>query len=94
MKFSFWEQLSIRIIVLFVVAMLVSYVPQLMPGFLGDWQCNDTSFHMGDHYNSPHWHWGWRHWLWMFMCLCLFITQSVRIIIFISKKRNTSEYHS
>ena len=92
MKITFWEKLSIRIVILFVMAMFVSHVPQYMRGFFGDWWCTDvTTFHYNSTYVTPHWHWGWQHWLWVFMCICLFIVQSVRIYYFIENQDRKGE---
>lgn len=78
--------ISLRVIALFVIAMLVSFIPELIPDFFGDWNCNGCTYG-GDYRNHmPQTHWGYRHWLFFTMGVSLFIIQIVDIINYIDKK--------
>lgn len=92
MKITKTHLLSLRIIVLFTIAILST--------FLGDWKCDgsgkrylDDVYVMYERCNysicslhDPSWHWGYRHWIYFVMCITLFIIQLVDIINFSSKK--------
>jgi hypothetical protein len=88
MKLNRWYALSLRVIVLFVTAMLVSFSPELLRGFFGD------ELYVADKYGyMPHtydwvdekWDWGFRHKLYFCMCICLFIVQAVRLFVWVDK---------
>lgn len=89
MTISNWEKLSIRIIILFVVAMIVSYIPEMsiMRDFFSDSYCTLENCSTEWSHRKPEWHWGWRHWLFLFMGLALFITQAIRLGVFIDKNK-------
>ena len=77
--------LSLQIILVFVVMMFSSYIPDLFPKFFGDYQCiakhyTEMGICYGDHY-----HWGWRHILFLCMGIALFFVQVIRIISFCDK---------
>lgn len=84
----------LRIVLLFVIIMFMSFIPDNYHDFFGDYHCHGTetirnadgSF---NHYegcevmNYEHgatWHWGFRHWVWMLMGLALFIYNAVLLI--------------
>lgn len=87
-------KISLRIIALFLVAILVSKIPELYPNFFGDWHCEGSELIWDDeshkHYHSegcdmfqnhnPSWHWGYQHYLFFLMGLSLTIVQIVDIV--------------
>lgn len=87
--------ISIRVIILFTIAIFSTFVPELYRPFFGDWFCEgairDDTWHLigcqytdwGTHDST--WHWGYRHWLYLMMCLSLFIIQVVQIIKIVEK---------
>ena len=93
---------SIRVIAMFMGAILLSYIPVLMPKFFGDWYCqgkwiistDQNGFNQylgcdtGEGRHNAEWHWGYQHWLFFFMGLCLMIIQIVDIINLINKNEN------
>lgn len=88
--------ISLRVIALFAIAMLVSFIPELVPDFFGDWMCKGRECiapvkdgfigsYLGCDYaalpeHNPTNHWGYRHWLFFAMGVSLFIIQIVDII--------------
>jgi len=89
---------SIRVIAMFMGAILLSFIPLSMPKYFGDWICegslsriNGSNYEFSgcNYYNTFHkstWHWGYQHWLFFFMGLCLMIIQIVDIINIINKE--------
>lgn len=79
---------SLRIIALFSIAILMSFLPDYYPLFFGDYSCNIINLSHG--FNGReydiHSHWGYRHYLYFYMGVCLFILQVVDIINYISYK--------
>lgn len=89
-------ELSLRIILIFVTAILASFIPDNFPSFFGDWHCVTGSglyiykgstnieghFQYCSLYGShlPTWHFGYRHYLWCIMGIVLFIIQIVYLI--------------
>jgi len=88
-KVSNWEKVSLRIIMLFVVAMIFSFIPEIsfMRDFFGDVYCSIEHTSFEDQHSEPTWHWGWRHWLFLFMGVALFITQAIKLGFFIDKTK-------
>lgn len=92
-------KISLRIIALFMVAILVSKIPELYPKFFGDWFCEgrkivwEDAEHRRYHIegcdifqeHNPMWHFGYQHYLFFLMGLSLSIIQIIDIIS-ISKK--------
>lgn len=73
--FDYWRRLSLRVIFLFITAMLVSFFPAALRNFFGDIQV------ISDHsLIDDNWNWGFRHYLYWWMCVILFIIQAIRII--------------
>lgn len=91
-----------RIVLLFGIVMLMSFIPENFRELFGDWQCEGSHYnpsdrsHIGCVYisqyesHSPTWHWGFRHWIWMLMGVALFIYNTILIIIKIDK-HNTND---
>ena len=82
-KITDWEKLSGKVIVLFLIAMLMSYSPGLLRGFFDDnlYPANNTHGIMDDK-----WEWGFRHYLYFFMNVALFVIQVVRIFKWVFKR--------
>ena len=85
-------KVSFRIIAIFGIAFIMSFIPDLTPNTFGDWLCegygsyNDNVKHcMVRGYHDAQYHWGYRHWVWFAMGLSLFIVQVVDIINLIDK---------
>ncbi len=84
-------KISLRIIFIFGIALIMSFIPDLYPKQFGDWLCEGSIHYYGAnsikecmHSSSPHnaeWHWGYRHWVWFLMGLSLFFLQIRDIII-------------
>lgn len=82
------QYISLRIILLFTVAILSTFLGELLSGFLGDWECDITGmchYGYGKEYYS-HVHWGYRHWLYFVMCVMLFIIQANDVIQLVKKQ--------
>ena len=70
-------KLVIDILLISVLVMLFSFVPENAREFFGDWQCQGSgeaikdTYHYtgcnygGGGYHDPEWHWGFRHYVWM-----------------------------
>lgn len=100
MKASVYTRVSINIVAIFVIIILMSFVPDHFREFFGDWQCVGANYVFSTdviygHYEGCDYgpgehlaqiHWGYRHWLWFLMGIFLFIVQVVRIINIISKE--------
>lgn len=87
-KITDWEKLSIRVILLFVTAMLVSFSPEFLRGFFGDEMYKDdyTRGMVDGHYS-----WGFRHTLYFWMCIVLFAIQAVKICKWITERSTESD---
>ena len=91
MKTNKYTIFSVNITVLFLIAILSSFIPEYYAGFFGDHICKGSTYeilngkylrHGCDFFDihEPELHWGYRHYLWFLMGLSLFIGQIVRII--------------
>lgn len=94
MNISIFTKISAQVAFIFITIIFASWIPDLFPGFFGDWFCRgytkDSPFclyHEVTH--EQQWHWGHRHILWVIMGTVLFIIQVVRIIKFIEKTDKT-----
>jgi hypothetical protein len=81
MKLNKWNILSLRVIALFTITILISFVSEPMRSFFGDTpNLPDDHGHIwGGGMVDREWNWGWRHYLYIFMCICLFVIESVRL---------------
>ena len=89
-----------RIVLLFSIIILMSFIPESNREFFGDWQCQGMTYlkangeYLGCYYegnrapHDPTWHWGFRHWIWMLMGIALFIYNTVLIIITLEKNQD------
>lgn len=83
-------KISIRVIALFTIAILFSYLGDYLSPYFGDWYCQgrkwagsdligcDVSYCGASH--NPKSHWGYRHYLFFLMGFSLFIIQVIDII--------------
>lgn len=91
-------KLSLRVCLLFIIAILFSFIPEMFRGIFGDWACTGAKlYYDGNHriidgclytqtIHDPGYHWGYRHWLYFFMGLSLAIIQFINIVNLINKK--------
>lgn len=83
---QFSTVISLRIMFIFGVGILMSFLPEAYPNFFGDEHCDFINLtHNGGYWKVPHTHWGYRHWMYFAMGLCLFIAQAVFLIKYIDK---------
>ncbi len=96
------NKISLRVFLLFSIAIASTFIPDNLHEFFGDTLCTTGSGFriwgsntVGTHYqycnysmeHEPNtWHWGYRHWLYLFMTIILFIIQVIDIVIFIVKE--------
>lgn len=81
-------KLSIKIIIIFAVLIICSFIPELFPDFFGDKICNGSGdFFIGKGIkcdfgliHAPTNHFGYRHWLFIVMGFVLFLIQTFDII--------------
>jgi hypothetical protein len=87
MKINKWYALSLRVIGLFVTAMIVSFSPELLRDFFADelYKVDSSGYNWHHSLVDDDWSWGYRHYLYFFMCLALFIIQAVRLFKWIEK---------
>ena len=84
---------KIRLVGIFAIVILFSFIPESFPGFFGDWACQggkvihigDTSSFEGCFYGPgyPHCattHWGFRHWMWSLCGLTLFVWNVIELL--------------
>ena len=76
---DYWIKLSLRVMVLFFLAMIVSFLPDYFRSFFGDLPMDPKAYHFGAMIDD-NWDWGYRHYLFFYMCTILFGIQSARII--------------
>jgi hypothetical protein len=98
MKLKKNQIISLKVILLFSIAILSTFVADYLRLFLGDWKCEGsgnsivgTWRHEKCNYTDFHdasWHWGYRHWLYLGMCLSLFVIQVIEIVNYANSKEN------
>ena len=91
MKLNKMQKRSLQIIVLFVIAMLSTLIPENFPALFGDWVCQGSGEKIdvgyAIHYtkcdyngfHNPTTHFGFRHWIYIAMCVVLFVIQILDI---------------
>lgn len=79
-----------RIVSVFIVAMILSFIGEYAHAFLGDWHCKGCNYSESGYSNmhEPQWHWGYRHWLFFIMGIFLFILQAVDIIMYLDNSED------
>lgn len=89
-KIDFFTKLSINVVIIFLVVIVFSLVPDNFPKLFGDEWCSGVTtnvitgekeyfFHYSDRHMTPKYHWGYRHWMWSCMGARLFVIQILRI---------------
>jgi hypothetical protein len=80
MKLRKTQVVSLRIIVLFTVAIFSTFLTDNLHSFFGDHYCTIPN-HRGDIgiHTEPEWHWGYRHTLYFIMSTTLFAIQLIDI---------------
>jgi len=83
---------KLKLITIFAIVILFSFIPETFPEFFGDWVCQGgklivqgnsydivgCSYTQQDH--MPSTHWGFRHWMWTLCGVTLFIWNVVELI--------------
>ena len=73
----------LKIISLFGIVILMSFIPENFRDFFGDWYCENSDnlckYDASAHHAAT-WHWGFRHYIWCLMGLTLFIYNVVLMI--------------
>lgn len=93
MKFEVYFAITIRIVILFVVGMLFTFVPDYLREFFGDVDCTGKTYELfGKTYQgcrsefvNDGYDWGARHYWYTFMMLCLFLLSIINVIVAINK---------
>ena len=71
----------LRIVILFVTVMLMSFIPENFREAFGDEYCKiQHHIYGGNFHDYPEWHWGFRHFAWCGMGITLFIYNAVLLI--------------
>ena len=86
--------ISLRIVALFIMAIIISFIPDYFHTFLGDINClgNINTHYCSSGYSQYsythgiEWHWAYRHWLFAAMGFFLAVVQVVNIIQIASKE--------
>jgi len=87
MKFTKTQAVSLRVVILFIMAINSTFIGEFLSDFLGDWRCNGCSYGSLDNIiHSSRIHFGYRHWLYFIMCIILFVIQAIDIFNFIESK--------
>lgn len=74
-------KIMLRIVLLFVTVMLMSFIPENFRDLFGDVYCKiPHHLYAGDWHDYPVWHWGFRHFAWCGMGITLFIYNAVLLI--------------
>ncbi len=79
-----YTNISLRIIIIFALAIGLSFIPDNFHSFFGDRFCKGNCLSLQTPH-EPEWHFGYRHILWILMGLCLFLVQFIRIVSIINK---------
>lgn len=92
-KTSNWTKLSMRVVLLFAVTMILTYLPDHLRVMFGDRPNTYNAYSYGGgrwdgtHFLDEQWIWGWRHYLYFWMCMVLFVIQAVRIGVWINNNK-------
>lgn len=93
------QKISIKVVLLFAVAMASTFLGEYLRDFFGDWKCEGSGERIGESYHYSKcdygsqqfhlasWHWGYRHWLYLCMCAVLFLIQAIDIISYADSNR-------
>lgn len=78
MKTPVFFGIALRIIILFGVAMMATFLPEMLRGFFGDVKCNPC--HQNTNIDVQY-YWGARHYWYVWMMAMLFILSVINIIM-------------
>ncbi len=87
-------KLKVRLVAIFAIVILFSFIPETFPDFFGDWVCQGGKIigvkegfyqtqgcsYGSDLEHSATTHWGFRHWMWTLCGVTLFIWNVVELI--------------
>lgn len=95
MKLSRWNYLYLHLLILMLVMMAVSFIPDHSHEFFGDWKCegrvltldkegskyyaSGCNYSPGGGEHIAGWHWGYRHWLFLAFGIVFTFTSIGRI---------------
>ena len=83
MKINKTQKISLKVILLFTIAIFSTFVGDYLHSFFDDSYCTIIDCrYMDTRHSLPQWHWGYRHWLYLVMCITLFVIQVIDIISF------------
>jgi len=90
MKTRTFLQIAFRIVALFTIAMLLTFIPEYLRDFFGD---KPFVPYIGPYGNrimesgdiDTEWAWGARHYWYFFMMLLLFLLSAINVCIYIAK---------
>ena len=88
------KYIKLRVIIIFAIIILLSFIPETFPDFFGDWECQGSKIigvkegfyqtqgcsYGGVLEHNPTTHWGFRHWMWTLCGVILFIWNTVELI--------------
>lgn len=92
---SLINKITIRVIAVFMTAILTSFIPDTFPEFFGDVKCAGSVYVSGEgvvgcrmqfvgevvpYEHAPSVHWGYRHYLWNWMSVVLGLVQAFGIV--------------
>lgn len=82
---NLYTKISIRVIIMFLLIIISSFIPDNMHKLFGDVHCNGCTTFSGmcnagtKDMHVATWHYGFRHFMWILMGLGLFIVQAAHI---------------
>jgi hypothetical protein len=92
-QLSQYQWAYLQLLIMLIVIMAVSFLPETYPDFFGDWKCQGSELVKSDIRNKvvgcqypdgfPHgakWHWGFRHWMLLFFGVIFFFMSIARIV--------------
>jgi hypothetical protein len=82
MKHQVYFGIALRIIILFSVAMAMTYVPDQLRGFFGDTPYPHGNYNQRDMVDE-YWEWGVRHYWYNVMIISLFVLSAVNVVVMI-----------
>lgn len=91
------SKISLRVIAIFAIAILTSFIADQLPTALGDYACDGTItnletgkreyfYHCGSKHVGTETHWGYRHFLLFFMGCALALVQAIYLFSSIDEK--------
>jgi len=94
MKNKVFLGITVRIVILFTVAMLATFIPENLRDFFGD----TPALEVQDHTPEPdkYYDWGARHYWYWWMCVILFLLSMLNLFIsvfnLVQKNYDTSDW--